>query len=454
MLSSLIDYTKNIGLTPETPMFQIRNIRLLTYICLTAIITSIFYAFIFVLIGDFFSALPPFLSALLFIPSLVLNKFQKHALAKYLLIINVNLAVFGVIVLYGNHYSNELFYIVTGMLGAIVFRKTRDSIASFILALIFYMLSVWYTFNNVPLLHPSEDYIFPLGVVGLMSVALIAYVFIIYIRTESNDYEKKIIESFDKLAVQKKYILESLQYASNIQKAIIGTKEKLINCFSDGFIFFILLDIVSGDFYWFGESQEFKIIVAADCTGHGVPAALLTIMGHDLLNEIVFKENITSPKDILYLLDQKIIEKLSNENVLEIQEGMDLSILAINKSQKTIHFSGAKSSIFVVNDSGLKTIKGSRYPVGSSHYTKGKLYTSHLFDYKNGDKIYLFSDGFQDQFGGPLGKKFMRKKFRELIFEINQFSMPKQKEILKEKFSKWQQSEEQTDDVLVIGLMM
>ena len=133
---------------------------------------------------------------------------------------------------------------------------------------------------------------------------------------------------------------------------------------------------------------------------------------------------------------------------------MDLSILAINKSKKTIHFSGAKSSIFVVNNSGLETIKGSRFPVGSSHYTEGKLYTSHLFDYNTGDKIYLFSDGFQDQFGGPIGKKFMRKKFRELIFEINQFSMPKQKEILNEKFSQWKKLEEQTDDVLVIGIMM
>ena len=148
------------------------------------------------------------------------------------------------------------------------------------------------------------------------------------------------------------------------------------------------------------------IIVSADCTGHGVPAALMTIMGNDLLNEIVLQDKIIHPDKILEELDRKIINGLSNEDGVERNDGMDISIVTINTEKQRLYFAGAKNPLYIVYKDEIEIKKGSFFPIGSNQYNSKKQYELHKIYYKKETKIYLFSDGFQDQFGGKLGKKF------------------------------------------------
>ena len=280
------------------------------------------------------------------------------------------------------------------------------------------------------------------------------YLLIVYIKSETLDYEEKIISAYENLDEKKNYILDSLNYAASIQKAVFGSKSQILKHFKEGFILFRPKDIVSGDFYWFCSIGDEKIIVSADCTGHGVPAALMTIMGNDLLNEIVLQDKIVHPDKILEELDRKIINGLSNENGVERQDGMDMSIVTINAKKQRLYFAGAKNPLYIIYKDEIDIKKGSFFPVGSNQYNTKKQYDLHEINYEKETKVYLFSDGFQDQFGGEQGKKFMRKRFRELIYGTRVKNMQEQRKILVEEFNEWKKEEDQTDDVLVIGLLL
>lgn len=452
MLINILYRLKNFGINHETPSYLIRRIRLLTYINITCIVTTLFYSILFLILGEWVPALLDSALVVLFLPPLLLNRLQKHKIANYLLITNINIAVLIVTVVYGDEYRNELFYLVTSIVGIIIFKNRLDSIISFVVTILFYLSSKIYCNYNTALFPTDEELIEPLSIIGFISVAFILYMLIVYIRNETIDYESKIINALNNLEDRKHYILDSLTYAANIQRSILGNKDRVLKNFKSGFIMLKPKDIVCGDFYWFAEFGNKKIIAAGDCTGHGVPAAFMTIMGNDFLSDIVTKDNITSPDEILKELDKRIVNKLSNDKGEERQDGMDISILVIEDQTNIIKFAGAKSAIFIVNDNEIKTIKGSHFPVGSTQYKESKKYELQNIKYNSGEKIYLYSDGYQDQFGGPKGKKFLTKKFRELIHEISIDSMSNQKQRLNEEFVKWKNKEDQTDDILVIGL--
>ena len=454
MLKNLLFFIKDFGVFHDTPLSQIRSIRLLTYISFTAVFTALFYSILFLFLGETVPAVLDLMLVILFIPSMVLIRFKIHHLAKYLLIINANVAILLVIVVYGQQYRNELFYIVSSVLGIILFREKKHGLISFILAISFFLFTKIYL-RNVQAIHPTEESLtYPLAVIGLISICIIVCLLILYIKNETLDYEGKIISALNNLDEKKNYILDSLNYAASIQMAVFGSKSQILKHFKEGFILFKPKDIVSGDFYWFGSVEDEKIIVSADCTGHGVPAALMTIMGNDLLNEIVLQDKIIHPDKILEELDRKIINGLSNENGVERQDGMDMSIVTINAKKQHLYFAGAKNPLYIIYKNEIDTIKGSFFPIGSNQYNTKKQFDLHEIRYKKETKIYLFSDGFQDQFGGKLGKKFMKKRFRELIYETRGESMQEQRKILVNEFYAWKNEEDQTDDVIVIGLLL
>jgi len=454
MLKQLLFFIKDFGVFHDTPLSQLRSIRLLTYISFTAVFTALFYSILFLFLGETAPAILDLMLVILFIPSLVLIRFKKHYLAKYLLIINANIAILLVIVVYGQQYRNELFYIVSSVLGIILFREKKHGLISFVLAISFFLFTKVYLKNSKAIYPTDESLTYPLAIIGLISICVIVYLLILYIKNETLGYEEKIISAYKNLDEKKNYILDSLNYAASIQMAVFGSKSQILKHFKEGFILFKPKDIVSGDFYWFGSVEDEKIIVSADCTGHGVPAALMTIMGNDLLNEIVLQDKIIRPDKVLEELDRKIINGLSNENGVERQDGMDISIVSINTEKQRIYFAGAKNPLYIIYKDEIEIKKGSFFPIGSNQYNTKKQYELHELNYKKGTKIYLFSDGFQDQFGGEKGKKFMKKRFRELIYETRIVSMQEQKKILINEFNAWKKEEDQTDDVIVIGLLL
>jgi serine phosphatase RsbU (regulator of sigma subunit)/Tfp pilus assembly protein PilF len=264
----------------------------------------------------------------------------------------------------------------------------------------------------------------------------------------------------DLINLQKSEMIRSIEFAYVIQSAIIPDENILKEIIKDYFIIYKPRDIVSGDFYWMEKIDDKIVIIAADCTGHGVPGAFMSMLGIAFLNEIVKKDNITKPDLILNRLRELLIEVLNkhsynNEMEKTIKDGMDMAALTIDYSNMKLNFSGANNPIYLIHkvsngEKDFREIKGDKMPVG--YYFNMEKFSNHEIKVSGGDKIYLFSDGFADQFGGPKGKKFKYSQFKELLTSVVNLPMAQQKETIEKTYHQWKGTIEQLDDVLVMGI--
>ena len=256
----------------------------------------------------------------------------------------------------------------------------------------------------------------------------------------------------NRITKQNKDITDSIEYAKHIQIALFPDKITLQKILKDGFCLFKPKDIVSGDFYWVAKVENKSVIVAADCTGHGVPGAFMSIIGINFLNEIIFDEHIIKPSDILNELRKKIIKTLVHANrIEESKDGMDMSLIVVDYDNMKLEYAGAYNHLYYIRDHMLNTIKADRIPVGLSDKSIAP-FTNHIIDIQKGDVFYMFTDGYADQFGGPQRKKFRVGNLREFLLEIHEKDMPEQKRALFETFINWKDRQPQVDDVLAIGV--
>ena len=266
--------------------------------------------------------------------------------------------------------------------------------------------------------------------------------------------QNKIIEEKNQLVVtQHKDIKDSIKYAKRIQGAILPPKRVWYNILPNSFVLYQPKDILSGDFYWIAETEEYKFIAAADCTGHGVPGALISIVNYNLLNRAVLEKHITNPGEILDAVNIWLTESLHQtiENST-IKDGMDISLISINKKTNEIKFSGANNPLFVYSETGVKEYKGDKFPVGSFIEEQVVSFKTISVEVNKGDMLYLFSDGYADQFGGEKGKKFKIKNLREEFKEAQKIPVKEQKKYLHKRFTEWKGDLEQVDDVMIIGI--
>ncbi len=261
----------------------------------------------------------------------------------------------------------------------------------------------------------------------------------------------------NKLEQRNEHIKSSIAYASQIQYSILPAPHKLREIFKDSFILNKPKDKVSGDFFYFEDiyknNESHKIVVVADCTGHGVTGAFMTLLGFNILKNTISIKEETNPKKILIELNKDFEEYSNNNPTLDLKDGMDVSVINYNTTQNTIEFSGAKTSILHLSNTGTNIIKGSRSRIGGIGKTK-KEYNSFKFNPEKGDSIYLYSDGYCDQLGGETRKKLMFKNFVGLLKFNKKHPMHDQKEKLEKELFIWQGELPQTDDILVIGLRL
>lgn len=264
-------------------------------------------------------------------------------------------------------------------------------------------------------------------------------------RTSEIEEQKKLIEE------KNKDITDSINYAKRIQDAILPEQPLLNKLFVDSFVLFKPKDIVSGDFYWFAEQNGIKIIAAADCTGHGVPGALMSMIGSNILNKLVLEKGITQPELILNELNEEVRTALKQkESTSETRDGMDISIISISDNQ--LQYAGAHRPLFIVSNRELQEIKANKFSIGGIQQEENRTFTNHIVTLQKNDALYLSSDGFADQFGGINGKKLMTKTFKELLISIQNKKMNEQKEFLNDAIENWKGPREQVDDILVIGI--
>lgn len=255
-------------------------------------------------------------------------------------------------------------------------------------------------------------------------------------------------------------ITESIQYGQRIQNALLPSEAIFKAYIPDNFVLFLPKNIVSGDFYWTQQLQDTVFVAAADCTGHGVPGAFMSMLGISLLNEIVMTKRVFETDEILNQMRDKIIGSLNqgNSQGTNVKDGLDIALISINLTQKLLSFSGAYNPLLIVRkdpDTGDPIViehKADKMPV--AHYRKMRPFNKTTFHLETGDKIYLFSDGYIDQFGGTEDKKFMLHNLKQLLMNLHEAPMRKQKQILNERFIEWKGNRNQMDDVLIVGLNM
>jgi len=263
--------------------------------------------------------------------------------------------------------------------------------------------------------------------------------------------QKELVE------IQKTSITDSIRYARRIQSAMLPPENLFKNQLADSFMLYLPRDIVSGDFYWLRELNKDRVLICvADCTGHGVPGAFMSMLGMSLLNDIVnsrhdeLTSGLFSAADILNELRERVKTSLRQSGKEgEARDGMDMSICIIEKDNKKIWYSGANNSVYIVSNSILTELKATRNPVGI--YLNELSFTNQMFEYQSGSVLYMFSDGYSDQIGSG-GKKFLSKKFKTILSEISHLPMEEIKETLHRTHLEWRGNEEQVDDILVTGI--
>ncbi|MEO6302058.1 MAG: two-component regulator propeller domain-containing protein [Bacteroidia bacterium] len=274
------------------------------------------------------------------------------------------------------------------------------------------------------------------------------------IKKENKILENKVAERTRELEEKNNDITSSITYAKRIQEAILPSKDQIFKKLRNAFILYQPKDIVSGDFYWFAEKNDWKILAVVDCTGHGVPGAFMSMIGHNLLHQIVSEKGIVDPAEILNNLHKGVQEALrQGQNEINTNDGMDVSLIAINDTTKEVKWAGANRPLVTIDSTGeFLKFDGNKFPVGGAQLDINRMFTTQVITLKNPAMAYMTSDGYADQFGGERGKKFMVKRFHDLLSTIHLRSPEEQKKELQHNFDIWRQNHEQVDDVLVVGI--
>lgn len=269
--------------------------------------------------------------------------------------------------------------------------------------------------------------------------------------TEQKKRDQKLKDYSEQLEVAIEENLGSLRYARLLQEAILQNPDQLNQIFPQSFIYNSPKNIVSGDFYWFEKNGSIATLACADCTGHGIPGAMLSIMGMNKLHEINRLELALSPAKVLDMLSMEIHNALSEKNGTKIvNDGMDMALCSLDYNTNILEYAGANNSLYIIREGILHKLAADKKCIGAS-LDQG-VFENKTFEVQTGDMVYVFSDGYVDQFGGDKNKKYGFKRFTELLLSICNLNPIEQNEILKNTIETWRQDNEQTDDILVIGI--
>ncbi len=272
-------------------------------------------------------------------------------------------------------------------------------------------------------------------------------------RTEEVVRQKEEVERQSRKVVELyKNVTDSIRYAKRLQESILPPERKIRELLPRSFVFYRPKDIVSGDFYWFEQVGGRTVFAAVDCTGHGVPGAFMSLVGHNGLNQAVRESDDLRPSTILRTLNRIAFDALHKDRDQNIvRDGMDMALCVYDPATRTLEYAGANCPLYLVRDREVIQYTANKTPIGGFEL-QGQPFTDHHIQLREGDGVYIFSDGYADQFGGPKGKKFLYRRFRELLVNISNEPLEAQRRALLDAFMDWKGAHEQVDDILVIGM--
>lgn len=471
-------WNKILSLGTDKSSFQyIRRIRLLNAISfVSGTISTLFAPALIVTIGW-----KPLLFNLItnifrFLPLYFNYKGWYYAAVSVFLIFN-NLAIALTAGLSGLEGSIHYCFICLAVLGLIFFDNKWLIFLQFITSLILFLVCHEYLKVHKgiysDLMGPNFFY------ATIIAIFILNFLLLFFFKTENLRYERmieaknqeiteknqeleqkqeeilaqteEIIQKNQEITKKNQEILDSIIYAKRIQEAMLPSINELKSIFPHSFIFFHPRDIVSGDFYWFVDHEGLKYIAAVDCTGHGVPGAFMSMIGSEFLNDIILGLEVKEPHLILNELDKRVRKSLK-QDTSSSNDGMDIILLVIDENQKIAKVSAAMNSLYYVQNEKLFTVTANKFPIGGQLKDGNRIFSAYEIDISIPTTFYLYSDGFQDQFGGKKGRKYMKKNFYEFLLSISKFDLEEQYLQLEQEFKNWKGSLHQTDDVLVIGI--
>lgn len=264
---------------------------------------------------------------------------------------------------------------------------------------------------------------------------------------------EEVVRKNIELDEKNKDITASIRYAKRIQDAILPPDELVIKFLPKTFVLFKPKDIVSGDFYWLADKGDKVLFAAVDCTGHGVPGAFMSIVGHNLLDQIVGEYGLTQPAEILNALNKSVSDTLRQSDAEDnsIRDGMDIALCAFNRKTNEFEYAGAYNPLWLIRNGELIEYKANKFPIGNLKAGENKKFTNHVIPLQKGDTLYVFSDGYADQFGGVAGKKFKYSTFKKILLDSQHLTMEEQGDYINKVIEDWKGTLEQVDDILVIG---
>jgi serine phosphatase RsbU (regulator of sigma subunit) len=343
----------------------------------------------------------------------------------------------------------EYFLIPLGLIPFILSEETVIQISLMLIALAAFFFAYYLLENgyqpNYAITHRATYWT---HIVVVTMTLLLCALFVLKFKTASSKYEKVIHNQVKEINQQKQDILDSINYAKKIQRALFPPADEFHRTIKDYFVYYKPKDIVSGDFYWLEEHDNKIFVAVADCTGHGVPGAMMSVMCTNALSRAVKEMNVTMPSLILDKVDELLAEQF-RVNKDSMYDGMDVCLCCLDLGKNTLDYSGAFNPLYKISEGNLLEIKADKQPIGKIE--RRKPFTNHSIQLVKGDCYYLFSDGFSDQFGGPRKRKFSTSQFKEVLTKNNHLSMNQQRDALKKTFEDWKGDESQIDDVCVMG---
>ena len=454
----------NNGITDDLDLSEKRRIRLLNITTFFILAINLF----FLLLHLSMKMYEPIIIVLIAISTLfiILYLIKKHYFltAKLLSFIFILGNVFSTFLFAGANTGNLLYLIPLMLYPTVIFRKKITIyICSSIVIIVYFILKLWsYNYTPYLLMEGNESEIY--YSVSILMIMIISFLIIWYFKRENIEYEQIIInnnlrltEANKKVENQKiilqdknKAITDSINYASRIQNAILPSKDIINSVFPDSFILYIPKDIVAGDFYWTIKTNTHFYFAVADCTGHGVPGAMLSVLCHNALNKTITVNKLNQTNDILDNTKSIIVETFYATNK-DIYDGMDICLCSYNFESKIIQFSGANNNLLKIStNKEIFEYRGDRQSIGLSDINKG--FSVNNIETSPGDCFYLYSDGYIDQFGGEKGKKMKLSKFKDILLSNYTKEMDLQKNEIKKSFESWKGNSEQIDDVCVMGI--
>jgi serine phosphatase RsbU (regulator of sigma subunit) len=453
----------NIGSDRLSNPNDLRELSLLNRIAAISVANMLGFVPITIYFGQY--AVAAYISAgiLLCAATLAFNHAGYFKFARlYYIFLAVCFVTFLLVALSGRNGGSQLVFIVLVSLQLVLFREPRGVLWVFLLMMTIFALGSFWVEHSTALLDGlslfMQRFSFYLNIVSCM---ILVFAVVYYFRNTAYAYEKTILNQNEKISQKNKEITDSINYAKRIQDAKLPKSSDLAALLPHSFILFKPKDIVSGDFYFFKKQNDSILIAAADCTGHGVPGAFMSLIGMEKLAEAATGSN---PPDILGQLNKGIKQSLNQTNTDEsTRDGMDIALCALNPTERTLIFSGANRPLWIIRtptgaggDPGryeLEEIKATKTAIGG--LTKNdQVFERNDVALAKGDTFYIFSDGYADQFSGVSGKKLMTKKLKEVLLSIQSKTMAEQHQYLDHFIETWKAGSEQLDDILVIGVRL